>query len=266
MRSLGAYFANQYNQPIHGLGAYYPTTENWRIGQGQDSLGQVPQPVSFAEQELESLLQTQSPGQLVTPWANREGDVDWSPVNTPRESYRVYPLSDALLAKAAGAAFEHEANWVGILAPKAVPLAAVEQALQGRSYSLHSTEGVYRQADAQPVPVPLVLYWLALRDDPYDPHAGRGSLDAAAKQLGGQLVFMMPEAHTGSERAHPDVPFVTALTATSPVVQAQAAQQAAQLPAAAPAQAAGMPRWLVLAGVAGLGYLGWRWWKGRKGG
>lgn len=262
MRSLGAYYATQYNQPISGLGAYYAATENWRIGPSQDGLGQSPQPVSFAEQELESLLQAQGAGQLVTSWAQREGDVDWAPVDVARESYRVYPLSDALLAKAAGASFEHEPNWVGILAPKAAPIAAVEQALQGRAYGLHSTEGVYRQADTQPVPVPIVLYWLALRDDPRDPHAGRGSLEAAAKQLGGQLVFMMPEQHTGGERAHPDVPFATALTVTSPVVQAQAAQQAAQLPGAA---AAGVPRWLVLAGVAGLGYLGWRWWKGRNG-
>jgi hypothetical protein len=257
--TLGAYYKTEYNQPIGGLGAYYRNTENWRIAPAQDGLGQTPTPVSFAEHALEETLAAVSKGQLVAPWAERQGDVDWVDIPVPSESYLLYPLTDKLLATAKAASYGHEPNWCAILAPKPALISAVDAALTGRPYRLASTQGVYAETDTRPVPQPLVLYWLELRDDPHDLQGGQGSLEAAAKQLGGQLVFPMPTPRRGDERAQPDIDFQTAIgVARSPTAPVPVSPQTA-------AAAAGSGRWLWVVGAVGVGYLGWRWWKGRKG-
>lgn len=259
MRALGAYYQTTYNKPISGLGAYYETTYNQAIGPSQDGLGQTPTPVSFAEQELESVLQSVSAGQLVVPWADRQGDIDWQDIQVPAENYMVYPLTDKLLESGKAASFGAEPNWVAILAPKPALTSAVDQALTGRPYRLATTQGVYLASDTKPVPTPFVLYWLELSDDPHDLQAGKGSLEAAAKQLGGQLVFPMPTPRAGENRAHPDIGFTTAIAAPGAAI--------ATLPKTVmPASAAGggVPKWLWYAGVAGAVGLGWWWWKGRS--
>ena len=259
MRALGAYYQTTYNQPINGLGAYYQTVENQRIGPSQDGLGQTPMPVSFAETELENVLKSVSAGQLVTPWADRQGDIDWQDIQVPSENYVVYPLTDKLLESGKAASFGAEPNWVAILAPKPALVSALDQALTGREYRLASTQGVYAQTDDKPVPSPFVLYWLELRDDPHDLQGGKGSLEAAAKQLGGKLVFPMPVPRAGDERAHPDIGFATAIAAPGAAVTVAAA-----MPAVVQASP-GAPRWLWVAGVAGAVGLGWWWYAKQKG-
>lgn len=260
MQGFGAYYQTTYNKPIEGLGAYYETRENWRIGQGQDNLGQTPTPVSFAEQALEETLKSISAGQVMTPWAERQGDLDWQDIQVPSENYLVYPLTDKVLDAAKSASFGHEPNWVAILATKPAMIDAVDQALTGRPYRLASTQGIYGQADGHPVPQPLVLYWLELRDDPHDLSGGRGSMEAAAKQLGGALVFPMPVPRSGEERDHPDVGFTTAIgVAGAPKVPVVLPAQQASV--AAPG---GVNKVLVLAGLAGVIGLGWWYYKKRK--
>lgn len=261
MQAFGAYYQTTYNKPIEGLGAYYENRENWRIGQGQDNLGETPTPVSFAEQALEEALKSVATGQLVTPWADRQGDLDWQDIQVPSENYLVYPLTDKLLDSVKASSFGHEPNWVAILAPKPVMVSAVDQALTGRAYRLASAQGVYAQADGRPVPQPLVLYWLELRDDPHDLDGGRGSLEAAAKQLGGALVFPMPVPRSGEERSQPDVGYTTAIgVSTAPKLPAViTAQQAAVAPPS------GGGKVLMLVGIAGAIGLGWWWYSKRKG-
>lgn len=259
--SFGAYFKNIDNLPISGLGSYYQNQENWRIGQGQDSLGQTPTPVSFAEQALEESLKALSSGQLASPWADRQGDLDWQDIQVPTENYLLYPLTDKLLEAAKATSFGHEPNWVAIVAPKPALNSVVDQALTGRPYRLASTQGIYMQADGKVVPQPLVLYWLELRDDPHDLQAGRGSLEASARQLSGQLVFPMPVPRSGEERSQPDVGYTTAIgVSTAPKLPAViTAQQAAVAPPS------GGGKVLALVGIAGAIGLGWWWYSKRKG-
>lgn len=282
-RGMGAYYANHQDERIaeqftgsqSGVGAYFETQMNAPInGLGADGVTDL----GFAEQTLQAMLNGQIPGLpgvaapigLYTAWGTQEGSVDWQDIRAPEWTIALYPLTNALIATANRAAFGHEVGWAAVLTDRPTQMVQAERAFTGRRYKLFAIEGVYRQDDPAPVPRIFFLYWTQLRDDPDDVDGGPGSMDDAAKALGGRLVFPIQGPRTGREREHPAIPFTTALggqLAQAPAMRNGTAPSSAPAAPTAPtavAPAAGISLLFGLGVAAGATYLGYRWWKGRK--
>jgi hypothetical protein len=246
---LGAYYESVYNMPISGLG----TTD---VSEPQTEK-------RFAEQVLENILSgveavpgmvdAVAPLGLYTGWGMQTGDVSWEGIQ-PDTNLVVFPLSDALIKLAKQMAFGHEVGWVAIMTPRPVTLTAAEEAYRGRPYELFAGEVVYDQADAAEVPRPQYLYWGQLRGDASDRDGGSGSLEAAAKHLGGRLVFPVSVPRTGRERPRPALDVATVVAshaATSPSAPLVVQPTTATGPAAAEA---GWPWWVWALGATAVGY------------
>jgi len=156
---------------------------------------------------------------LYTPWGWRSTAVDWIPVDQPPSTnIAVSSLNDAAWKIALTIGFGQALPFIGVLttAPQMADLVlpsikAFDSAWKGTQYEVFETQAIYSQTDKRPTPQIHFLTWLRLRDIG-DPDKGNGSLERAATESGGRLVFagQVDYASTAT-RSTPATPFETAL-------------------------------------------------------
>ena len=172
------------------------------------SLGQIP--ANSVWSEIPSALGLPFVGKY-TLWATRKGDLSWDARQSPPDvDLAVYELTDAAVAGAAEAAFGHPLPFVAILTDEPLTEARVEALWSNTAYEPHSTEALYRQDDARPVPMIYFLHW-GLRMESADAPQRLRSLDARAQAALGTLVLGLQVPRTTTEREFPATPFDRAL-------------------------------------------------------
>lgn len=160
--------------------------------------------------QIASILRLKSIG-IYTPWAGREGGIDWEPVRQPPDTnITVSILTDQAVLAVPTATFGSQLPFVAILTEVLPTPNHVESAWNGSPYQAYQTQAVYRQDDPRPTPRIYFLHWGELRP----PGGGRGnkSLEAAAAMIGGKLVFAMQVNYaTTAMRQPPALPFDQAI-------------------------------------------------------
>jgi len=234
-----------------GIGAYYA----W------DSAHEPVMPVNglsgsaeakISDEALRALIDHKPPVAVVGDWALQATDLNW--LESKHESaFTLLPLTDRELNRARRGAFGAEAAVVGVLMKTPMPLAAQARAFAGTPYQPVLPLAVYSLTDTRPVALPRFLTIAALRDI-MAPDRGTGSVEAAARALGGELVYVISLPKEAQQRA-PGATFqevFRAIGATPPAVTP---------PPAAPAASASLGLYF-LGGVLAVGGAWWalsRW-------
>jgi len=207
----------------------------------------------LADQALLALVSS-APSLVYTEWATQTGDAAWSEA-TPAQDYQAFVVSDAQLASVASTA-SSEVQSLAVVSPVLTQMTAVKTVFEGTPFAYDHTEAVYAQADTKSPPKIYFLYWLKLRDQT-DPKSGTASLNSAATQVGGALVYILEVAPAANGRPHPaSGSFPSAFSAQmQPValsIPATPAVQATTVPGAQAAllapSAAALPGWQRMAG------------------
>lgn len=234
---IGAYYAYQPLQSIHGL------------GQAPGAAPPPPAPEGSAMEALEQILAMATPIEL-SPWAAQIGDLNWRELE-PTQKYLAWPVNAEQLLAVERAASD-PIGYVAVLTQSPVTLVEAEEAFSNTPFELSDAVAVYRQNDPEPIPKMYFLYWGRLRD--VATRTGSSlDLGRTADKLGGQLTITMQTVLTGKERHHPTTAFQDALS----VQQALAPENEQTLPGAlpgdaAPAKIVGRVPWLMV----GVGVLG----------
>lgn len=160
--------------------------------------------------QVGTLLGLQSIG-VYTPWAGREGGIDWDVARLPPDTnVTVSILTDQAVLMVPQATFGSQLPFVAILTDGLPTPGQVESAWSSTPYQAYQTQALYRQDDPRPTPRIYFLHWGELRP----PGGGRGnkSLEAAAATIGGKLVFAMQVNYaTTAVRQPPALPFEQAI-------------------------------------------------------
>jgi hypothetical protein len=191
---LGSYYEYNPRLPVHGL--------------GDPALPQL----SFADEVIRELLGGAQIGTYV-PWAEQVSDTTWKEI--PAEwTFACVAIQDATLKQVANLAGGHEVPFVAILMDRPATLNAIERSLYGTPYQLDSSQGLYPASASGTLPRIMFLVFCKLRDLEPGDGAGGGStsMDAAAAQLGGKLVYVI-QATAPASAQRPTVSFQQALAA-----------------------------------------------------
>jgi len=138
----------------------------------------------------------------LTPWAIREGDVQWNPVRQPPAmNVEAYSLSDALLAKIGRELFTLELPFVAALFAKPPLLSELEGALMGVPYEVARVDAMYSQLDASAIPRPIYLVWFQKVGT--EAVRYRNSIEKAVRWLGGHLVYAQQVPVSGTTKRPP---------------------------------------------------------------
>lgn len=170
------------------------------------SLGDAALPL--ADQTLLASLAL-TPTLTYTEWATQTGDVSWTTV-TPATNYQAYSLTDLQLTAAASSALSVPMT-LAVIAPTLTFASSLTTIFEGTPYAYQKTEAVYSQLDNGSPPQIYFLYWLGLREST-DPKIGNTSLNYAASQALGVLVYVLDTALSSSDRAIPATSFTQALS------------------------------------------------------
>jgi hypothetical protein len=182
-----------------------PYTENWGRGLAWDehrmipappgtSLGDLPAASLFSE--IVAALSLRPIG-IFTPWATRESDLEWEPIERPDTNIMLWQLSDAAIGAVPEVTFGSPLPFVAILTPRLLSVEAVRQLWDGTAYAPYETQAVYRQDDAKDSPSIFFLHW-GERIDMAKLPSQVLAIEPKADRAGGALVFAAQIAREGS--------------------------------------------------------------------
>ena len=148
---------------------------------------------------------------ISTPWAARVSDLEWRELKAPDTNVVTFLINDVDMTRAQEAMFGSPLPFVLIKTLDPVSAAALQNALQNTAYEFFESFAVYRQDDPNPVPRIEFHHWARRLDLDAE---GRGSMSAAADQLGGDLLFgQQVAADSSTIREAPAEIFQTAFDA-----------------------------------------------------
>lgn len=179
------------------IGAYYEAQPLDPIG----ALGEVSSQASLAHEAIRPLLMG-TLGQFA-PWAEQTTEAFQK--LDPEVNYNLFPINAATLTEAERRALGSPVGMVGMIFRAPMPLDSADALLSQGPYDLARAEVLYRLDDEKPTPTPFFFYIGTLMDE--GDHDGQGTyqkLEGAVRERGGTLVFIVPTARTGDERAAPD--------------------------------------------------------------
>lgn len=155
---------------------------------------------------------------VVTPWADRQSDLDWQEITKPDTNISLFSIDDAKIKRATEVNFGQPLPFVTVFSDRVKPLVEVSESLSESPYELYQTHAVYRQDDGAVVPKIHYLYWLRRR--PAEAGKTPKSMDQVAKELLGYLTFSQQVPVEGTSlRSAPDVSFQEALETEKTPVQ-----------------------------------------------
>ncbi len=149
---------------------------------------------------------------VYTPWATRVGGIQWDLVSQPPgTNVAIASLTDVAWKMALGVGFGQALPFIGVLSERLPEVSVLERSWIGTQYEVYETQAVYAQTDQAPTPRIQFLTWLSLRA-PGDGDKGSGSLEQAAVESGGRLVFATQvDYRSTATRGVPGMPFLGAL-------------------------------------------------------
>ncbi len=206
-----------------GMGSYFATTQSSGLGAlGQEGVAAPPGvtlPSNYPSDILANLMATLQVAQIgiFTHWAARKDNQSWDLVRQPPETnVLIFGLTDAGMQAATSMMFGQPIAFVAVLCDlnRATGLPALqdtEEAFAGTPYALYQSQAIYSQTDAGEPPTIKLLHWAKIRDQG-DAAGGSGSMEAAARRLGGALVFAQQVEYGYTKRREPPATdFQTAL-------------------------------------------------------
>jgi hypothetical protein len=248
---FGAYYIDPVVQPIGALGSYEVRSSL----RGTETL-------PYQDQALINIAQSLPPSGAYTPWAERDGDLDWREVFPTNNRY-LYVISQDQIKASIRESGEPPTQIV-VLARSPLTVREVESAFDTTRYGWSRTEAVYTQFDTDPVPTILFLHWGQLR--PEGEWTSRRNDEAfLSRLLNGSLTFPIEVEKPKSDRERPITTFADAFRRQFPAFADQIPPlETAPPPATAQAAATGVSPGILLALgllVAGGAYAGYRWLK-----
>lgn len=199
MKGLGAYYAwDSAHEPVEAIttpgatpsavGAYYDWNSAHEPVLPINGLGGSPES-ELADHALRARIDRRPPLAVVGEWARQAGDLDWRDAKKT-QALTLLPLADRDLNAARVAAFGQEVPVVAIYRKSLRSLADQELRLVGTPYEFSESLAVYLPSDTARVAKPSFLTIARLRHLG-DKDGGSGSLERAAKSLGGSLVYVV---------------------------------------------------------------------------
>lgn len=150
---------------------------------------------------------------IYTPWAGRQGDIEWKEITSPDTNVAVFQLSDKQLGQAKEVLFGQPLPFVAVLSSLMAPMLAVETAANASPYEFFETQAVYRQSDPGEPPRIQFMHWFRVRDLGAS-GGGSAPMTSVAATLGGELVYAQQVPVEGStSRLPPSMSFDDALSA-----------------------------------------------------
>lgn len=154
---------------------------------------------------------------VLTPWATRKGDLQWTEISKPDTNIATFRIDDAAIKEAQNTVlFGQRLPFLTVLTGQLQTTTELKSILDGSMYELFETQAVYRQDDQDAIPNILFLHWLRVLPEDQIPRSSKSMNQVAGEMLGQLLYSQQVPVESSTTRAAPAITFAQAFGVQEP--------------------------------------------------